>query len=85
MADRTFLTILAVFFIVWLFFLWVSARKKAAYIPSTHLQYLWRLTEITGKSEYELFEIAAKEKGWPSYHVEKDFNQYLKDQPCLNT
>ena len=80
MFDSTFLTILAVFFIVWLFFLWISARKARSYKPSTHLQYLWRLKEISGKSEFELFEIAAEEKGWPSYHVEAHFSQYLKDQ-----
>jgi cell division protein FtsI/penicillin-binding protein 2 len=78
--DATSLTILAVFFIVWLFFLWVSARKARAYKPSTHLQYLWRLKEITEKSEYELFQIAAEEKGWPGYHLERDFNRYLQDQ-----
>ena len=80
MGDSLFLSILVVFFVVWIFFLWISARKAKSFKPSTHLQYLWRLKEISGKSEYELFEIAAKEKGWPAYHVEGHFNQYLKDQ-----
>jgi hypothetical protein len=41
---------------------------------------LWRLKQITGKSEFELFYIAAEEKGWPDYQVEKHFRRFLNDQ-----
>jgi hypothetical protein len=46
----------------------------------TPFDFLWRLKEITGKSEYEIFHIAAAEKGWPEYQVEKHFKKFLSDQ-----
>jgi len=46
----------------------------------TPQDYMWRLIEITGKSEYDIFVIAGKEKGWPEYQIEKHFKQYLADQ-----
>ena len=33
----------------------------------TPLEYLWKLKQIVGKSEYDIFLIAAEEKGWPAY------------------
>jgi len=41
---------------------------------------LWKLKQITDKSEYEIFHIAAEEKGWPEYQVERHFKRYLNDQ-----
>ena len=46
----------------------------------TPKEYLWKLKCITGKSEYEIFHIAAEEKGWPGYQVERHFKRYLADQ-----
>ena len=43
-------------------------------------QYLWELRKITGKGEYELFHIAAEEKGWPPDQVENHFRRFLEDQ-----
>ena len=41
---------------------------------------MWRLKQITGKSEYDIFQIAAKEKGWTDDWVEMHFRRYLEDQ-----
>ena len=57
-----------------------NQRKKHPPKITTHLDYLWRLKEITDKSEYEIFVIAGKEKGWPEYQVKKHFKRYLADQ-----
>ena len=61
-------------------YLWASQRNLAKNKPLTLQDYLWKLKQITGKSEYELFHLAAEEKEWPSYQVEKHFNRYLADQ-----
>ena len=57
-----------------------SIRNLAKSKSQTPAQYLWKLKQITGKSEYELFLIAAEEKGWPEYHVERHFRRYLEDE-----
>lgn len=80
MIESKFLIILAVLFGGWLVYLWWRIRKSDEYKPSTEIQYLWRLKEITGKSEYEIFQLAAEEKGWPEHQVESHFNQYIQDQ-----
>ena len=80
MLESKFMIILAILFGAWMVYLWWSIRKSDEYKPSTELQYLWRLKDITGKSEYEIFQIAAKEKGWPENQVEHHFGQYLQDQ-----
>ncbi len=41
---------------------------------------MWKLKQITSKSEYEIFLIAAQEKGRPGYWAEKHFTKYLEDQ-----
>ena len=46
----------------------------------TLYDYLCRLKQITGKSEYEIFLIAAEEKGWPAYQVDRHFKKFLNDQ-----
>ena len=61
-------------------YLWVSHRNLAKVRPLTHDEYLWRLKQITGKSEYDIFHLAAQEKGWPEYYVERHFRRYLQDQ-----
>ena len=61
-------------------YLWASQRNLVKNKPLTLNEYLWKLKQITGKSEYELFHIAAKEKGWPEYQVERHFKRYLENQ-----
>ena len=77
MPKPIFLTILFLLFVVWIIYLWLTTRHKIKNKSFTPDQYLWKFTQITGKSEYELFHIAAEEKGWPDYQVEKHFNKYL--------
>ena len=61
-------------------YLGVSQRNLIKIRALTPQEYLWRLKQITGKSEYEIFHIAAEEKGWPRYQVERQFRRYLDDQ-----
>ena len=58
----------------------LNRRRMQAPRKMTLQHYLWRLVEITGKSEYDIFVIAGQEKGWPEYQVEKHFKRYLADQ-----
>ena len=57
-----------------------STRNIMNQKTETPQDYLWKLKQITDKSEYDLFHIAAEEKGWPKYMVERDFRRYLADQ-----
>ena len=66
--------------IMLLVYVWASKRNLLKNRPLTPQEYLWKLKCITGKSEYEIFHIAAKEKGWPGYQVESHFKRYLHDQ-----
>jgi hypothetical protein len=61
-------------------YLWASQRNMAKTRSLTHQQYLWRLKQILGKSEYDIFQIAAEEKGWADDWVEMHFKRYLEDQ-----
>jgi len=61
-------------------YLWASQRNLAKKSLLTHQDYLWKLKHITGKSEYDIFQIAAKEKGWTDDWVETQFKLYLEDQ-----
>jgi hypothetical protein len=61
-------------------YLWASQRNLIKNRALTPKEYLWKLKQISDKSEYELFHIAAEEKGWPEYHVERHFRRYLEDQ-----
>ena len=61
-------------------FLWAIKRNLIKTRELTPQEYLWKLKCITGKSEYEIFHIAAEEKGWPGYQVERQFKIYLEDQ-----
>ena len=63
-----------------LIYLYFSKRNLVKNKKLTPLEYLWKLKQITGKSEYELFQIAAEEKDWPKYQVERHFNRYVEDQ-----
>jgi len=48
------------------------------HIP-TYSDYLYRLHLITGKSEYDLFKVAAVEGGVAEYMVDDQFKLYVKD------
>ena len=78
MLEPVFLPILFFLFILLIVYFWAGRRKIVKKRAFTPLEYLWKLQQITGKSEYELFQIAAEEKGWPSYQVERYFKRYLE-------
>ena len=80
MPDIALLSILGILFILWIIYAWLNSRKFVTKSLKTPADYLWKLRYITGKSEYEIFEIAAEEKGRPSHLVENDFYRYMKDQ-----
>jgi hypothetical protein len=61
-------------------YLWASQRNLIKNRALTPQEYLWKLKQISDKSEYELFHIAAQEKGWPEYQVERHFKRYLENQ-----
>jgi len=60
-------------------YLWASQRNLIKNRALTPKEYLWKLKQISDKSEYELFHIAAEEKGWPEYQVERHFKRYLEN------
>ena len=81
MFASEFLPIITSFLLVMLMvYLWVSRRNIIKNKALTPQEYLWKLKCITGKSEYDLFHIAAEEKGWPKYQADKHFRRYLEDQ-----
>jgi hypothetical protein len=80
MLEPTILSLTLFLLVMLVVYLWASQRNVAKTIPSTYQEYLWRLKQITGKSEYDIFQIAAKEKGWTGDWVERHFKRYLEDQ-----
>lgn len=59
--------------------LWVGNRKIERHIRNqepTYSDYLYRLHLITGKSEYELFRIAAEESG--NFSFDEHFSAYVE-------
>ncbi len=68
---------LVVMLVIYLYF---SKRNLVKNKKLTPLEYLWKLKQITGKSEYEIFHLAAEEKDWPTYQVERHFKRYIEDQ-----
>ena len=80
MSELMFIVFLAILVTIWIAYLrFIKSRWKAQNSISPE-QYLWELRKITGKGEYELFHIAAKEKGWPENQVENHFRRFLEDQ-----
>ena len=67
-----------------LVYVWASQRNLIKNRALTPREYLWKLKQISDKSEYELFHIAAEEKGWPKYQVEMHFKRYLENQTLPN-
>jgi len=80
MFEPVILSLIAYLLVMLIVYLWESRRNLIKNKALTPQEYLWKLKKITGKSEYEIFHIAAEEKGWPDYQVERHFEQYLKDQ-----
>jgi hypothetical protein len=80
MLEPTIISVIFFLLVMLVVYMWASQRNLAKTRPSTDQEYLWRLKQITGKSEYEIFQIAAKEKGWTDVWVEIHFRRYLEDQ-----
>ena len=80
MLEPTILSVISFLLVMLVVYLWASQRNVAKTKPLTHQEYLWRLKQITGKSEYDIFHIAAEEKGWSDDWVEMHFKRYLEDQ-----
>ena len=80
MLEPQILAIIFFLFAILIVYLWISQRSLIKNKALTPHEYLWKLKCITGKSEYDLFHIAAEEKGWPRYQVERQFRRYLEDQ-----
>ena len=67
-------------FVMLMIYLFLSKRNLIKNKTLTPHEYLWKLKQIIDKSEYDIFHIAAEEKGWPAYQVERHFKRYLEDQ-----
>ncbi len=80
MLETTILSVISFLLVMLVVYLWASQRNVVKIRPLTYQEYLWRLKQITGKSEYDIFHIAAEEKGWPEYQVERHFKRYLENQ-----
>ncbi len=80
MLEPGLFLLISFLLVMLLVYLWASQRNLIKIRALTPQEYLWKLKQITGKSEYELFHIAAKDKGWPEYQVERHFNRYLQNQ-----
>ena len=80
MLEPAILSIIFFLFIMLAVYIWLSQRNIIKNRALTPREYLWKLKCITGKSEFEIFKIAAEEKGWPDYQVERHFKRYLEDQ-----
>ena len=80
MFESAIFPVLTFLLVMLMVYLWASRRNLIKNRSLTLQEYLWKLKCITNKSEYELFHIAAEEKDWPSYQVEKHFKRYLEDQ-----
>jgi hypothetical protein len=80
MFEPAFLPLLVFLLVVLAIYQWVSRRNLIKNKALTPNEYLWKLKQITNRSEYEIFHIAAGEKGWPRYQVERHFRKYLEDQ-----
>ena len=80
MFEPAILSLIFWLLVMLIVYLWASRRNLIKNKALTPQEYLWKLKQITGKSEYEIFRIAAGEKGWPDYQVERHFKRYLEDQ-----
>ena len=80
MLEPAILSVISFLLVMIVVYLWASQRNLIKNKALTPKEYLWKLKQISDKSEHELFHIAAEEKGWPEYQVERHFRRYLEDQ-----
>ena len=80
MLEPALFLLISFLLVMLVVYLWASNRNVIKNRALTPQDYLWKLKQISDKSEYELFHIAAEEKGWPRYQVERHFKRYLEDQ-----
>ena len=80
MSGPEILSLTSFLVVMVVIYLFLSKRNLIKIKPLTLPEYLWKLKQIIDKSEYEIFHIAAEEKGWPAYQVERHFKRYLQDQ-----
>ncbi|MGD9300077.1 MAG: hypothetical protein PVI13_00785 [Desulfobacterales bacterium] len=80
MLEPAILAAISFLLVMLIAYLWASKRNLIKHKALTPHEYLWKLKCITDKSEYEIFHIAAEEKGWPKYQAERHFQKYLEDQ-----
>ena len=84
MFHPTLFLLVSFLLVMLVVYLWASQGNLIKKGALTFNEYLWKLKQISGKSEYELFRIAAEEKGWPEYQVERHFKRYLENQTIPN-
>jgi hypothetical protein len=80
MLEPALFILMSFLLVMLVVYLWASQRNLIKNRALTPQEYLWKLKQISDKSEYELFHIAAEEKGWPEYQVERHFKRYLENQ-----
>ena len=80
MREPANLSVISFLLVMLIVYLWASRRNLIRNRALTPKEYLWKFKSITDKSEYEIFHIAAEDKGWPKYQVERHFKRYLEDQ-----
>jgi hypothetical protein len=80
MHGTEILLLAAFLFIILILYLVFSIRNLIKNKSLEPIEYLWKLKQIIGKSEYDIFHIAADDKGWPLYQVERHFERYLENQ-----
>lgn len=80
MLEPIILLVISFLLVMLVIYFYVSKRNLIKIGPLTPQEYLWKLKQITGKSEYEIFHIAAEDKSWPQYQVQRHFRRYLEDQ-----
>ena len=84
MLEPALFLLISFLLVMLVVYLWASQRNLIKNRALTPKEYLWKLKQISNKSEYELFHIAAEEKGWPAYQVERHFKRYLENQTLPN-
>ena len=84
MLESAIFLLISFLLVMLVVYLWASQRNLIKNRALTPKEYLWKLKQISDKSEYELFHIAAEEKGWPEYQVERHFKRYLENQTLPN-
>ena len=80
MHGPEILVLASFLFVILIIYLFFSIRNLIKNKSLEPIDYLWKLKQIIGKSEYDIFHIAAEDKGWPTYQAERHFKRYLEDQ-----